>query len=529
MATIQDVTHTLHGWIRWLRFQRALTWALRGLVVGLAASLVIGAVGLWQARLLRAEFLSLILYSAFILSLVSGLAAYLWPVPSLKAARFFDLKFGLGERVSTALELSRQNVTNELTHRQLEDAFENSRRVKPSRDLPLRFQKLEGLFAILLVVLFGLIWFRGEAWFAAAAQRRAVEQAVAEQAAQIEEIIRQIQNNEALTEEQKQELVAPLEEAQRALEENPSLEGAVSILTSAGEELQAMSDPQAEEAAQAFREAGESLAGEEGSPLQSVGENLAEGDIVSAASELANIDVSQLSAEEANQLADQLEAMADSLEATNPELASELNQAAEALRNGDTAAAQQALNRAAQAMARSGQQIIRSQTAGEAAGQLQEGAGQVIAAGGGQQPGQTPGQGQPGSSQSGGTTQGAGAGSGQGEAQGQGSQPGGESSDSPIPQDNGPGDGGETPYEQIYAPSLLGGDEGQTVNLPSSGEDGETIGTGPTSPSDSGESLVPYDRVYSVYDEANQQAIESGEIPFQFISIIRNYFDSLEP
>lgn len=529
MATIQDVTNSLNNWIRWLRFRRALTWALHGLVIGLAAALVFGAVGLRQAELLREEFLSLIVSSAFMLSFACALAAYLWPVQSLKAARFFDLKFGLGERVSTALELSRQNVSNELTRRQLEDTFEISRRVKPSRELPLRFQAREGVFALFLVMLLGLIWFRGEAWFQAASQRRAVEQAVAEQAAQIEEIIQQIENNDALTEAQKQELIAPLEKAQQALEENPSLEGAVSMLTSTGEELQAMSDPQAEAAAQAFKQAGESLAEEEGSPLQSVGENLAEGDVVSAASELANIDVSQLSAEEAGQLADQLDALADSLEATNPELASELNQAAQALRNGDTAAAQEALNRAAQAMAQSGQQIIQSQTASEAAGQLQDGAGRVLAAGGGQQAGQTQGQGGPGSSQSEGNAGQGGAGSGRGEAQGQASQPGGESPDSPIPQNNAPGDGGETPYEQIYAPTLLGGEDGQTVNLPSSGEDGETIGAGPVSPSDSGESLVPYDQVYAEYAEANQQAIESGEIPFQFISIIRNYFDSLEP
>ena len=47
---------------------------------------------------------------------------------------------------------------------------------------------------------------------------------------------------------------------------------------------------------------------------------------------------------------------------------------------------------------------------------------------------------------------------------------------SPIQQNNGPGDGGEASYEQIYAPSRLGGEDGPQVDLPNSGEGGEVIG-----------------------------------------------------
>ena len=105
-----------------------------------------------------------------------------------------------------------------------------------------------------------------------------------------------------------------------------------------------------------------------------------------------------------------------------------------------------------------------------------------------------------------------------------------EAGSDPITQNNGAGDGGESTYEQIYAPKLLGGEDGSQVNLPSSGDNGgDVIGQGPTTPGDPGESLVPYSDVYSQYEQVNNQAIENGDIPAQFTQIIKNYFNSLQP
>jgi hypothetical protein len=375
--------------------------------------------------------------------------------------------------------------------------------------------------------LIGLVWFRGEQWFESARQARAVEQAVAEETAQIEKTIQQIQANNTLTEEQKQELTQLLEQTQQGLEENPSLEGSVSTLTTASEKLQAMSSAQTEQMSQALQQTGSDLAGQEGSPLKDVGEALAQGNTVGAASELANINVNELNASEANQLANQLDAMAESLQSTNPQLAQELHTAADALRRGDMTVAQQALQDASQTLAQVGQQIAMSQTASQTAQQLNQGAGQILAAGGsGQSQQAQSGQGQQADGQSGQNPGGSGAGNGSGDAQG---ATGPEAGTDPIGQNNGPGDGGQESYEQIYAPSLLGGDGNATVNLPGSGQDGDVIGQGPTDPAQPGQSLVPYTEVYSQYEEFNRQAIESGDIPIDFMTIIRNYFDSLQP
>ena len=186
------------------------------------------------------------------------------------------------------------------------------------------------------------------------------------------------------------------------------------------------------------------------------------------------------------------------------------------------------MNQAAQSLAQAGQQAAFAQAAGQAARQMQQGAGQLLAAGGGQQQNaQAAGQAQ-GSGQNPQTGTTGGAGSGRGSAQGAitGAGPAGSS---PIQQGNGPGDGGETNYEKIYAPSLLGGAGGPTVSLPSSGQSGDTTGQGPAGLSDSGQSLVPYQQVYSQYQQSNQQAIENGSIPFEFMQTIRNYFNSLTP
>ncbi len=530
MSTFNELSQTVNQWVRWMRFQRSLTWAARGLTLGLALGLAFGSLGLWQVRLLRGEFLTLIGTLTLITPLLIGVIAYLWPIQTTKAARKFDRVFGLNERVSTALELHQTQRHSKLIQQQLEDALARAQNVKPSRDFPLRFKPIEGTLALILAVMIGLIWFRGETWFAAAKQARAVEVAVAAQSQQIEQLLTQIQNNQTLTEEQKQALSEPLQQALNDLNESPSLENSVSVLTSTSEKLQALSDPQAQQMSQALQQAGQNLASQEGSPLQSAGQKLAQGNAVNAANELKNIDVSGLSQEQAQQMTEQLQSMAQSVQATNPQLASQLNQAAQALQQGDMAAAQQALDQAAQQLTQAGQQVTYSQTAGQAAQQMQQGAGQVLAAGGGgQQANQGQDQsGQPGSSQTESNAGSGESGSGTG-GSAQSPQTGNEAGSAPIPQDNGAGNGGESGYEQIYAPSLLGGNGGPSVNLPSSGEDGSTIGQGPTTPSEPGQSLVPYSEVYSQYEAANQHAIENGDVPFEFMQVIRNYFNSLQP
>lgn len=528
MTAINNLSHTLGKWIQWMRLQRALTWYLRGLATALALSLLIGGVGLYQAKLLKQEFLALVISFTLIVPVIFGIIAYFWKIQNLKAARYFDRAFHLEERVSTALELQAENHSVEIIQKQLDDAVSASRKIKPSRDLPLRFSKLDLTSAVFFTLLIGALWFRGETLFTAASQQRAVEDAIAAEQTKIEEIIKEINASESLTNEQKEALAKPLEDALKELKDNPSMEGAVSTLVSTGEKLKALDNQQAAQTQQALTETGSSLAAQEGTPLEALGKDLAKGNFAGAASELANMDLSQMTPEQLQKLAEQLEAMASSLASTNPQLAQQLANAAQAIHSGDLASAQQAMSSAASQMVQAGQQVTAAQMANQAAGQLQQGAGQVLAAGGGQTPSQGGAMAQSGSSQqSSQSNGGSGSGSGSGSAP-QSNQSGSEASSAPIEQNNGAGDGGESAYQQIYAPSLLGGAGGDMLGVPTSGEDGEVIGTSPTTAED-GQSLVPYTEVYSQYNQFNRQALENGEVPVQFMDVVRNYFGSLQP
>jgi hypothetical protein len=44
-----------------------------------------------------------------------------------------------------------------------------------------------------------------------------------------------------------------------------------------------------------------------------------------------------------------------------------------------------------------------------------------------------------------------------------------------------------------------------------------------------GRSVVPYNEVYSDYADAASQALESGHVPLNLRSVVRDYFSSLDP
>ena len=71
------------------------------------------------------------------------------------------------------------------------------------------------------------------------------------------------------------------------------------------------------------------------------------------------------------------------------------------------------------------------------------------------------------------------------------------------------------------------GENGDNLGLPSSGTDGDVVGTSPTTATD-GLSLVPYTNVFAQYQQFYYQAIENGQVPIQFYDLIRNYFISLK-
>jgi len=535
----------LQRWITWFRIRRAVKASLSGIVFGLALALGLSLALLLQGRILRDEFLLLTGASGLAGGAAALLGAFFWKVNHLQVARLIDLEFKLHDRAATAVELQKTGWTPShpsapLFDKQVQDTITAGQTLRVKRRFFTPLNPSQWLLVGILIAAEGLIVFGGEALFLKAAEKRLLEQAVTAEIQHIEALQAEVVDNAVLTPEQQQELLQQLQQAKDALEISESFEQAVAVLASTENQLEAMSDPQAERTQQALQEAGNSLLQEgkvEGSPLESTAENMADGDLLAAAEGLANLDLENLSPAEAAALADQLQALAESLELTHPELATQLNEAAQALRSGDTQAAQQALQQASQSLANTGQRIAGAQAAGQVAAQIAQGEGRLVQAGRNAQAqtaqGQGQGQGQgesQGQGQGAGQQPGQGGGSGAGEGTGnQDTGSGAEAGSSPIDQGNRPGDGGLVPYERIYSPERLGGTGGDDVQLPNSGEQGDVIGLADTSPGDPGASSVPYNQVYAAYAQAVRQAIDNGQVPPSLRSIVREYFSSLEP
>jgi hypothetical protein len=543
---LREIDDSLSGWLRRLRLREAMQWAVRGLAVGLAAGLglsLVGRLAPWQPL---PVLIALSVTLAILGALLALVIAYFWPRPRLAAARYFDRVLGLAERTSAALELAQQpeRAPEWLTREQWADAAQASRNAAVRQRLPLwAVSRRDGLLVLVLLAVLTASLALPNPQEAVLAQQQLVQQAIAQQAEQIESLIEQIENNPNLTEAQKEELTKPLEEARQQLQQpNLTEEQAQQALAEAQQELRELQDPNAEAQVQNLQQAGEGLS--QNATTEQAGEALQNGDLQQAGEALANIDPSTLSEAERQALADQLDQTAEQLEETNPETAQAMREAAEALRNGDTEAAREALERAGESVAQAGERAEQSQAARQASGQVQraqQGIAQAGQTGQGQNGQGQNGQGQNGQGQQGQGGQGqqgnggqngqgqgsSGAGTGEGNGQAQGGQAGGQ-----VGQNNGPGDGGERAYEPIYSPYRLGGSGGPDATLPNQGNGDpgdDVVGQGPTNPQNSGEVRVPYNRVFNDYRDNAYSAIDQGDYPPELRDVVKDYFSSLEP
>ena len=326
-------THLTH-WLRWYRFRQALLWLWYGLAGGLIIALIIALITVFRGRLLESEFFLIIVGISLAGMAIAVLTAFIWPFPPIRAARYFDDTFGLRERTSTALELSSVNSASagepspapsgvaappyDFPARQLTDALQTARTVNPRLHLPLRRPWKEILVCLLLVAGTYLVWLRGEAFFQIAQNFRAVQQAIDEQAQQLDELVEEIKANPLLTDEQKETITQPLEQAIQELQQAETLEQAVSILNDTQQQLEEISNEQALKQAQNLQDLGEQMSQQPGGALEQFAENLANGDLIAAANDLANLNLENMTPEELAQTAEQLQQAAEALQDTNP-------------------------------------------------------------------------------------------------------------------------------------------------------------------------------------------------------------------
>jgi len=387
--TTSHLTRQVRRWDRRLRAVESLVWVPRGLILGLIAGVVVALIARMRPWLLP-EQVAGIAAVAVALGVVMALAAvWVWPRSTAQVARHFDRRFALRERISTALELAAGVIPypDHLAEWQLSDATRAAQSVDVSAVLPARVRWREIALVVLLGALLAYLLLADNPQADELRAERAVQQAIANQAAQVEEMIETIRENPELSAEEQAALTAPLEEALDILQQpDITQQEAVAALAEAQQSLRELGDGMMADQAAAYQEAASALAGSDRTSDLARALNRPDlGQSADALDALADdLGESDLSAEEREDLANRLDAAADALEQNNPALAERLRQAADALRRGDTEAAQQALREAAETLREQQRQLEQSemaQSAQSASQQMREGQQELAQAG----------------------------------------------------------------------------------------------------------------------------------------------------
>lgn len=368
--TSRTLTRELSRWNRRLSLTRSALWGPRGVIAGLALGTGAALISRMRPWLLPEQ----IAWGTgvFTLGLLWVLFAWLWLKPQApqRLARYFDRRFALQERTSTALEITRGTIPAPpaLLERQLNDAVDRASAVNARAYLPVRVRWLELAAMVALAVLFAFLLLSDNPQASQLLAERALDEAIAEQASRLEQQIEEIDRNNALTPEEKEALRRPLEEALEILQRpDISQQEAVAALAAAQQELREMTDGMLADERETYRQAADSMAGADA--LSDLARALNRADLAAAAEtaeQMANELSREMTPEELEDLAQRLEQAADALSESNPTLAEQLREAAEEMREGNSEQAQEAMREAAEAMRQQQGQLEESEMAEQA-------------------------------------------------------------------------------------------------------------------------------------------------------------------
>jgi hypothetical protein len=120
------------------------------------------------------------------------------------------------------------------------------------------------------------------------------------------------------------------------------------------------------------------------------------------------------------------------------------------------------------------------------------------------------------------------------EGAGAGDEPSGEAqaspgSGQPIQANNNPDGTGEREFTPVYAPEQIGGPQGDEQMILEPDLDNAPIVEGDFRPNPSGDSRVPYSRVFGAFQSAAVRNLDTGYVPLGLRDVVRSYFTSIEP
>lgn len=502
----------------WLLLQRTV-W-----LAALCAALILLAGRIWPIE--GWALWSLIPFAVWLL----GIAGYslFRPLSSMRTACRVDAHLGLKERLSSSLELSslsgQQNRASAAYQGQLvtqlhQNALEIVQTIQPHRAFPLLWLKKPLYRGAAFLTACLLLAFLPNPMPAVLADRRAVEIEARHQAEKIEELQKEIEQSQNLSEEDKEELLRQLAELARQLRENSgSREEALANLSRVEEQLSQRLD--ANSAAQ--QAALEALAARL-QELAGMDAAASEDDLAAAAEALDQLSELAQSGDETQRqsLADNLaELSARASQSGNSSLAQALAAMADAVRSGSQSKASQAASAAQKALSQAKNNQARQAALQNTLAQLQNSRQSLC-----KNSGTGKGQGQ-------GTQQGQIAGSGGGSKADVLPPSSGGSIKAQSPRGNKPVSQADLLNQSIFAPRQTGKNSGKEMQISGqdTGQGQEEIKESPNPlPGQNNPSVVPYQEVYQQYMNAANQAMEQSYVPAHLKDYVRSYFSQLEP
>ena len=541
---MDELLELIRGWAARSKLQSSLYWLFFGLACGLGIALAVAIL----ARVFPILSTQALIALAITCAATGAIAAFLAPwlramrTPPDTWAQRFDQQFKLKERLSTALELSEGTVNTSnspLRRQQQSDASHAAQKVDIRSLLPLRLSGRYALYAVAIALALITTIALPNPQLEVLAKRAQMQQVLDEQIKQLELAKQQVQESQSLTDDQKKQVIQALDDAQEAISDpNSSPEKALAAINDAQSKLDSLRDQSAQDQAADLQRAGQSLTPNElTNPLANSLEN---GNLNQAADQMRNLtqpNGKELTDEQRQQLADQLDQMARNIQNSNNTAAEQLRQAAQQLRDKQDQAAQRTLNDVANSLKQTGEQqaaqrqmnnaqssmedarraISEANQQSQASADAQEsqtGQKSAEAQGNGAQ------QNQQSNDEAGGSSQ-----SGQGDEQGQGAtmaQSGNAQSGSSEHHEDVGSDSSVMNPQRINTP-------GQSLGLPD--ENGQNVPNpnAQANPGVSNQATVPYEQVYPEYARTADEAIQNGQVPSDLRDYVHDYFSSLDP
>lgn len=450
--------------------------------------------------------------------MVSMLVGWLRQAPELRVALDVDRQLGLGERVTTALEMAQLGSDHPLAEQQIADALAHLTAVRPRMVYPLRLSRRAQALAVAGVALAVLPWVAP--WPALpgvhspASQVAAVSQS---EAARLDDVATRLQSQkDASDPTTRSELATQLHQAAADLRQDAGKgQQASQDLLRANQAASSLAPRTGEDAALTLARISDALNGQ--ASTKPVTQALDQQNVAQAAAAMNQLaaNLSSMTPSQRQDLASALQAASDAARGSDTGASQQLQQAAQAAKNGDAPGVQQAAQALQQLGAASQAQRDVAQTQSE----LQSSQQAIAQAAQSSLP-----------QLSSAANPADGAGSGQSASQGAG-QPGaqGQSGQSNQQGDQQGGGIGKGSTDHLGAANDFQGLAQREVTVPTnqqfdassvSASNQLQVGAG-------GQSQVDYRNVLPQYQKQALQAIEGNAVPTGLKQVVKGYFDSL--